>query len=117
MRYFQRQSTVLSRSADGCVQDHVVTLSTSEGCSEQISTETQAVIPEEDTGVSYTLPNFETPDKDVDLVAVKRKLPSPEFMVEVILADINATIPSSETASRTPEETPAANSAPVDGSA
>jgi phosphatidylinositol-3,4,5-trisphosphate 3-phosphatase/dual-specificity protein phosphatase PTEN len=50
----------------------------------------------------------------------KRKLPSPGFMVEVVLADINATIPtnpSSETASKTPEETSAANSSPVDGSA
>ncbi|XP_010487885.1 PREDICTED: phosphatidylinositol 3,4,5-trisphosphate 3-phosphatase and protein-tyrosine-phosphatase PTEN2A [Camelina sativa] len=50
----------------------------------------------------------------------KRKLPSPGFMVEVVLADINATIPtnpSSETASTTPEETPAANASPVDGSA
>ncbi|XP_010481711.1 PREDICTED: DNA polymerase eta-like isoform X2 [Camelina sativa] len=71
MRYFQSQSTVPSRSADGCVQDHVVTPSASEGCSEQISTETQAVIPEEDTGVTYTFPNFETPDKDVDLVSEK----------------------------------------------
>ncbi|XP_023641345.1 phosphatidylinositol 3,4,5-trisphosphate 3-phosphatase and protein-tyrosine-phosphatase PTEN2A [Capsella rubella] len=50
----------------------------------------------------------------------KRKLPSPGFMVEVVLADINATIPtnpSSESASKTPEETSAANSSPVDGSA
>ncbi|XP_010494524.1 PREDICTED: DNA polymerase eta isoform X2 [Camelina sativa] len=69
MRYFQSQST--SRPADGCVQDHVVTPSASEGCSEQRSTETQAVIPEEDTGVTYTLPNFETPDKDIDLVSEK----------------------------------------------
>lgn len=39
-------------------------------------------------------------------------------MVEVVLADINPTIPanpSSETASKTPEETSAANSSPVEG--
>ncbi|XP_019088776.1 PREDICTED: phosphatidylinositol 3,4,5-trisphosphate 3-phosphatase and protein-tyrosine-phosphatase PTEN2A-like [Camelina sativa] len=51
------------------------------------------------------------------MLLLQRKLPSPKFMVEVVLADINATIPSSETASTTPEETPSANSAPVDGSA
>lgn len=41
-------------------------------------------------------------------------------MVEVVLADINATMPtnpSSETASKTPEETSAAKSSPVEGSA
>ncbi|CAL9241922.1 unnamed protein product [Arabidopsis halleri] len=69
MRYFQSESTVPSRSAYGCVQDHVaMTPSASEGCSEQISTETQAAMPEEDTDVTYTLPNFENPDKDNDLV-------------------------------------------------
>ncbi|CAN8270281.1 unnamed protein product [Cochlearia groenlandica] len=50
----------------------------------------------------------------------KRKLPSPGFMVEVVLADINATIPtnpSSETAPKTPEETSAANPSSVEDSA
>ncbi|KAF2581409.1 hypothetical protein F2Q68_00003177 [Brassica cretica] len=36
-----------------------------------------------------------------------RKLPSPGFMVEVVLADTNPTTPSSETASKTFVETPA----------
>ena len=28
-------------------------------------------MPEEDTGVTYTLPNFENQDKDIDLVSEK----------------------------------------------
>ncbi|KAF3552179.1 hypothetical protein DY000_02004585 [Brassica cretica] len=47
----------------------------------------------------------------------KRKLPSPGFMVEVVLTDINPTMPtnsSSETSSKTVVETPAANSSPVE---
>ncbi|KAG7612133.1 UmuC domain [Arabidopsis suecica] len=72
MRYFQSQPTVPSRSADGCVQGNVaMTASASEGCSEQRSTETQAAMPEVDTGVTYTLPNFENQDKDIDLVSEK----------------------------------------------
>ncbi|CAF1705140.1 unnamed protein product [Brassica napus] len=43
-----------------------------------------------------------------------RKLPSPGFMVEIVLADTNPTTPSSETASKTFVETPAANSSPVE---
>uniref|UniRef100_A0A1J3FT85 DNA polymerase eta n=1 Tax=Noccaea caerulescens TaxID=107243 RepID=A0A1J3FT85_NOCCA len=51
MRYFQSQpTTILSCSEDQCVQEHVaMTPSASEGCSEQISVETQAAMPGEDT--------------------------------------------------------------------
>ena len=28
-------------------------------------------MPEEDTGVTYTLPNFEDPNRDIDLVSEK----------------------------------------------
>ncbi|CAG7889800.1 unnamed protein product [Brassica rapa] len=48
----------------------------------------------------------------------KRKLPSPGFMVEVVLADIDTTAPanpSSEPASKAPEETSGANSSPAEG--
>ncbi|CAH8318600.1 unnamed protein product [Eruca vesicaria subsp. sativa] len=48
----------------------------------------------------------------------KRKLPSPGFMVEIVLADIDSTIPakpSSEPASKAPEEISAANSSNVEG--
>ncbi|KAJ4886927.1 PTEN 2 [Raphanus sativus] len=48
----------------------------------------------------------------------KRKLPSPGFMVEVVLADIDTTIPanpSSEPASKAQEESSAANSSPAEG--
>ncbi|RID80199.1 hypothetical protein BRARA_A02880 [Brassica rapa] len=48
----------------------------------------------------------------------KRKLPSPGFIVEVVLADIDTTIPanpSSEPASKAPEETSGANSSPAEG--
>ena len=51
-------------------------------------------------------------------VPIQRKLPSPGFMVEVVLADIDSTIPpkpSSEPASKAPEETSAANSSPAEG--
>ncbi|CAH2046439.1 unnamed protein product [Thlaspi arvense] len=72
MRYFQSQSTVPSCAADGCVQEHVaMTPSASEGCSEQRSVETQATVPEEDTSVTYTLPNSENQYKDNDLVSEK----------------------------------------------
>lgn len=43
----------------------------SEGCSEQRSAEIQAAMPEEDTSVTYTLPNFENPDKGTDPVSEK----------------------------------------------
>jgi phosphatidylinositol-3,4,5-trisphosphate 3-phosphatase/dual-specificity protein phosphatase PTEN len=45
----------------------------------------------------------------------KRKLPSPGFMVEVVLADINQTIPASTTSEASPEETSSANASPVEG--
>lgn len=48
----------------------------------------------------------------------QRKLPSPGFMVEVVLADIDTTIPanpSSEPASKAPEETSGANSSSAEG--
>ncbi|KAL1224003.1 DNA polymerase eta [Cardamine amara subsp. amara] len=71
-RYFQSQSTAPSHSADGCVQEHVaMTPSASEGCSEQRSTETEVAMPEEDTSVTCTLPNFENSYKDIDLVSEK----------------------------------------------
>ena len=50
-------------------------------------------------------------------VPIQRQLPSPGFMVEVVLADIDSTIPpkpSSEPASKAPEETSAANSSPAE---
>ncbi|XP_023640269.1 DNA polymerase eta isoform X2 [Capsella rubella] len=85
MRYFQSQSTAPSRSADGCVQDHVeMTPSATEGCSVQRSTEAQAIIHEEDTGVTYTLPNFENPDKDIDLVSKEDVVSCPSSEVTVI---------------------------------
>lgn len=48
-----------------------VTGAVSEDCSEQRSAETQAAIPEEETVVTYTLPNFENSYKEIDLVPVK----------------------------------------------